>query len=84
MIDDKDLTNQELATMISEMKEENKSLVILHEDEIKYLREMISDRKAVSRVWSKFRMFLLAFAAMIIAWGTVLEHVKDFFKKLLS
>jgi uncharacterized membrane protein len=80
----KDITNSELAALLLEIKESNKNIVVLTDEEVKYLREMIEDRQAVTRVWSKAKMFLLSFAAVVIAWGTLADTFKNFIKRLFS
>ena len=65
--------------MNDEDKEEDRArevLILSHED-IAFLKELIDDRKAVGRVWSKIRTFLVATAAIIIAWGTLAASYKD-------
>ena len=77
-----DISNKDLADLLSEIQKHTNSIVVLSEDEIKYIREMIEDRKAVGRVWSRFKTFLLAFVAVIIAWGTLADSVKAFLKRI--
>ena len=77
-----DISNKDLADLVFEIQKHANSIVVLSEDEVKYIREMIEDRKAVSRVWSRMKTFLLTFVAVLIAWGTLNESVKAFIKRV--
>lgn len=77
-----DISNSELAEILKEIQDSNKNVVVLSDEEVKYLRKMIEDRQAVTRVWAKTKMFLLSFAAVLIAWGTLADTLKNFLKRV--
>lgn len=79
-----DISNKDLADLLVEIQKHDNSLIILSEDEVKYLREMIEDRKAVTRLWAKIKTFLISAAAVVIAWGTLSDYVKNLLKKVVG
>lgn len=79
-----DISNKDLADLLVEIQKHDNSLIILSENEVKYLREMIEDRKAVTRLWAKIKTFLISTAAVVIAWGTLSDYVKNLLKKVIG
>lgn len=97
--DKREITNEELFVILEAMKRKDDSIIVLRPEEIdqirqfmkiisvddlKYIKEYTEDRKAVSRVFSKWKSFLFAVAAVILAYITVVGKGVPIMRDLMS
>jgi hypothetical protein len=79
-----DISNKDLADLLQELAKHDNSIIVLSAEEVHYLKEMIEDRKAVTRLWAKIKTFIISAAAVIIAWGTFSDYIKNILKKVVG
>jgi len=65
--------DEEILKLLNEIKQGQKSVVVLTDDEIKELKQWLEDKKALGRVWSILKTAALSIAAVIVAWNTIFE-----------
>ena len=75
---------KDLLLNIRKATNNNERITILTEQEVAYLREMIKDRQAASRVFSKWKMFLITGAALIGSWMIFYDNIIVHLKKWIA
>jgi hypothetical protein len=56
----------------------------LSSEDIKYFIDFVEDRKAISRIWAKAKNMLLVTAAVVVAYFTIIDKIKDHLTQWLS
>lgn len=82
---EKKQTKEVLEFLERAIEEDDRRIVILSKEEYEDLKKLLEDRKAISRVWSIVKTILIATAATIVAYNTILEGgikaILNFFNK---
>jgi hypothetical protein len=55
-------------------KAEGRKIVVLTHDEYSQLKQLLEDRKSISRAWSIIKTALITIAATIVAYNTIYEN----------
>ena len=66
---------EQIAHILHEIQQDNKSVVVLSNEEVEELKQWLQDKKALGRAWAIFKTALITIAATVVAWNTILENV---------
>lgn len=64
-----DFTNKELYDAIKALQDSHAQMVVLSPEEIKYIKEMIEDRKAIGRWANKAKLILGLIIGILTVWA---------------
>ena len=93
------VNNQDILAVLEAMQRKSESVVVLNNEEVsnlreflktvsvddlKYMKEYVEDKKAIFRVFRKVKRFSMAFAAIIVAYLTLYDSLKEFVVKFLT
>lgn len=81
------IDDEELKKIVMELikdKLDQSDVVILTPEEVSYVKELIADRKAMGRVFTKGKMIILAILGILVATTDWLTKMLDLFLKWMS
>lgn len=81
------IEDEQLKKLVLDMikdKLDKSDIIVLEPEEVKYVKELIADRKAIGRVLSKGKMIVLAILGIIVATTDSLSKLTDLFWKWMT
>lgn len=65
----------EILALLKEIQQGQKAVIVLSEDEVKELKQWLSDKKALGRVYSILKTGLITTAGIILAWNVFFDNI---------
>lgn len=84
MTEEKTVTKEDLLELLKEFKSPGKEVPVLSHEEIQVLRDIINDRKAMSRAWSFLLMVLGSVSTIIVSYGIITGSFFDWIKNSIK
>lgn len=78
------ISKEDLLELIRELKSPGKEVPILSHEEIQVLREIINDRKAMSRAWNFLLYALGSVSTIIVSYGIISGSFFDWIKNSIK